>query len=406
MTIPISRLCLLLISLATAGLAVAEDWPQWRGPRQDGISRETGMLDEWPKDGPPQLWKIPLGQGFACVSVVGDRAYTMYGDEQGEYVVCLSAADGKTLWNTRSGTLFENSYGNGPRATPTVHEGRVYTLGGDGTLLCLDADTGKRIWGYRVFEKFGGENAEFGLSASPVVIGKMLIVVTGSGGGKSLVALDKATGEPIWTSLDDKAGYSTPLPIEVDGVPMIVVLMGEAVVAVSPEDGREFWRHPWKTTLDANVATPIFHGNRLFIATGYGTGCGMFELSSPGGKPQAKLLWENKDMKNYFSTCVLVDGHLYGFNNTMLACMDFQTGESKWRQRGFNRGSVLLADGKLIVLGERATLALVKPSPDKYEEISKAQVLGDKTWTVPTVAGGRLFIRDEKELVCFDLKRE
>lgn len=390
--------------MASSGWAAAEDWPQWRGPRQDGISRETGLAAKWPEKGPPELWRTALGVGFSSVAVVDGKAYTMYGAPEGEFAVALDAASGKLLWKVPSGPLFRNSYGDGPRATPAVHEGRVYSLGAAGSLLCLEAATGKKVWGYNVLEQFGAEPPEFGLSASPVVMGNSLVVVAGGKTGKSLAALDKSTGEVLWTSLSDKAGYSTPIRIEVDGIPQIVVLMGEAMVSVSPKDGREFWRLPWKTTLDANVATPIFHGNRLFVSTGYGTGCGMFELSAKDGKPAVKELWKNKNMKNYFSTSVLLDGFLYGFDNTVLVCMDFQTGKVTWRERGFNRGSLVAADGKLIIYGERATLALAEARSDKYQEISKAPVLSGKTWTVPTLADGRLFVRNEESLACFDLR--
>lgn len=405
---PISRVHLTLAAcLASTALSVrvaAEDWPQWRGPRQDGISLETGLSAPWPEGGPPELWRIPLGVGFSSVSVVDDRAYTMFGDEEAEWVVALDTADGSTIWKVRSGDLLENEYGNGPRATPTVTGGRIYTHGATGSLVCLDAATGERIWGFNTLEKFGGENADFGLSASPAVFGGMLVVVVGAGDGKSLVALSKATGDVLWTSLDDIAGYSTPVYIVVDGVPQIVVLMGKAVVAVSPDDGRELWRFPWETTLDANVATPIYHEGKLFISTGYGTGCGLFALSAPGGVPAAELLWKSKDMKNYFSTCVLLDGYLYGFNNTLFTCMEFETGDVQWRERGFNRGSLLAADGKLIIYGERATLALAEASPEQYQEISNVEVLDGKTWTVPTLAHGKLFVRNEEEMVCLDLK--
>jgi len=383
--------------------AAAADWPQWRGPRQDGVSTETGLLTDWPENGPPELWRVPLGAGYSSVSVVRDRAYTMFADDQGEFIVALDANAGKTLWKVRSGELFENSYGDGPRATPTVQDGKVYTLGATGSLLCLDAATGERVWGLNILEKLGGENLDYGLAASPVVIGKMLLVVGGKD-GKSLAALDKTTGEVLWTSLRDLGGYSTPIPVEVDGMKQIVVLMGQAVVGVSPDDGTELWRHPWKTTMDANVATPIFHDGRLFISTGYGTGCGMFKLSADGGKPTAELLWANKNMKNYFSTSVLVDGYLYGFNNTRLVCMDFETGEAKWNKSGFNRGSVLCADGKLIIFGERGTLAIAEAIPAEYKELASAEILDGRTWVVPTLADGRLFVRGEKELVCLKLK--
>lgn len=394
--------CVLLT--APCARAVGGDWPQWRGPRQDGISSETGLLASWPEEGPPELWRITLGAGYSAVSVVGGKAYTMYGTETDELVVCIDVANGGILWKTRSGEFFENEYGNGPRATPTVDEGRVYTQGATGSLLCLDADSGDKIWGFNTLEKFGVKPLEFGMSASPVVIGDMLVVVVGAPDGKSLAALNKATGEVLWTSLSDLGGYSTPIHIDVDGTKQIVVLTGKSVVGVSAKDGRELWRHPWETTLDANVATPIYHDGRLFISSGYGTGCALFHLSVTDGVATAKELWDSKSMKNYFSTCVLHNGYLYGFNNTILTCMEFDTGDVAWRQRGFNKGSVLLADGKLIVLGERGTLALAQASAEDYEEISRVGIFEGKSWTVPTVAGGKLFLRNEEELVCLDLE--
>jgi len=392
---------LLLCGAISAG---ADDWPQWRGPRGDGISRETGLLAAWPDAGPQQLWRVPLGGGFSSVSVVGDRLYTMFSTADAEFVTCLDAATGKTLWQTRAGDLFENSYGNGPRATPTVDGDRVYALGGKGQLLCLAAADGQPRWTHDLLKKFAGDPPEFGFSASPTVLDNLVVVVVGAHQGKSLAAFDKQSGEVAWTSLDDKPGYSTPIRIEAHGVPQLIVLMGEALVSVNPRDGREYWRHEWKTTLDANVATPLFHDNRLFVSTGYGTGCGLFELTVADGRPTAKLLWANKDMKNYFSSSVLLDGHIYGFNNTMLTCMDFASGEAKWKQRGFNRGTLVAADGKLIVYGERATLALAAVSPEKYRELARADVLDDRTWTVPTLAGGRLFVRNEKEIACLKVK--
>lgn len=385
--------------------ARAADWPQWRGPQHDGISRETGLLPKWPASGPSELWRVALGGGFSAVSVVGDRAFTMYGSPEGEFAVAIDSGSGKILWKIRCGDLYKNSYGDGPRATPSVDEGRVYTLSGKGSLLCLDASSGKQLWGFSLPEKFAGEPPEYGFSASPLVVGKMLVVVVGAGKGRSLAALDKTTGNVIWTSLDDKPGYSTPLAIEVDGLPQLVVLMGEALVSVSPQDGHEYWRHPWKTEQDANVAAPIFSHDRLFISTGFGTGCGLFELSAKNGKAEAKLLWANKNMENYFGSSILIDGQLYGFKKTILTCIDFETGQTHWKQRGFNQGCVLAADGKLIIYGERATLALAEVSSAHYREISKAKVLDDQTWTIPTLADGRLYVRNQKELVCLNVKK-
>ena len=390
--------------------ARGDDWPQWRGPRQDGISRETGLLAQWPEKGPKELWRVPLGSGFSAVSVVDDRAYTCFGASDAEFAVCLNMADGKTLWKTRLGDLFKSdSYGDGPRATPTVDAGRVYVLSGKGGLCCLDAADGHVNWGCDLLTKFGGGvpargSPEYGFAASPVVMDDLLVVVVGAGGGKSLVAFDKISGKVRWTALDDKIGYSTPIEVTIDGVPQIIVLMGEALVSVSPKDGKEFWRHEWKTELDANVATPIVSGDRLFISSGYSTGCALFALSAKDGKPAAEKLWANKEMKNYFSTAVLLNGYLYGFNNNKLTCLDFHTGKPKWKTGGFNRGSLIAADGRLIILGESGTLALAEASPKAYREISKFPFCDERTWTVPTLSGGRLYVRNEKELACFMLR--
>ena len=381
------------------------DWPQWRGPRQDGISLESGLLREWSEDGPPELWRVKLGEGYSPTAVVGNRAYTMFGDDEGEYVVCIDVADGRTVWQVTSDGPFENSYGGGPRATPTIHEGRVYTVGATGEALCLDADSGEKIWGLNLLTEFGGENLEWGLSASPVIVEDKLIVVANGSDGRSLAALDKNSGNTIWTSLDDKAGYSTPLIIDLNNSKHLVVMTGVAVVGVAPDDGRELWRRPWITDLDANVATPIFHDGRLFISSGYDTGSALFELAVNEGQVEPNPLWQTKKMKNLISSSILIDGFLYGFHNSIFTCVDFQTGEVKWSHRGFKRGTVLSADGKLIVYGERGTLALAKISPEAYQEISNIKLFkGNKTWSIPTLSRGRLFVRSGEELICLDLK--
>jgi outer membrane protein assembly factor BamB len=393
-----------------AHTARGDDWPQWRGPQQDGISRETGLLAKWPEKGPTELWRAPLGKGFSGVSVVGERVFTLFGSAEGEFAAAFNVADGKTLWKTRLSDLLKNgAYGDGPRATPAVDSGWVYVLSGQGTLKCLRASDGSPLWAAdlgREATLAGGKPPEYGYAASPVVIGDKLVVVAGLRKGMSLIAFDKATGKRPWAALDDKIGYSTPREVTIDGVGQIIVLMGESLVSVSPKDGKELWRQEWKTEQDANVASPVVSGNRLFISTGFSTGCALFELSVKGGKPAAEKLWANKDMKNYLSTSVLVDGHLYGFNNNKLACLDFRTGKAQWNTSGtdpansFNRGSLIAADGKLIILGEKGLLAMAEISPDSYKELAKFQFCDERTWTVPTLSGGRLFVRNEKELAC------
>jgi len=393
----VAVLCVLSV---TALPSPAADWPQWRGPNHDGISRETGLISGWPEGGPQELWRITLGKGFSAVSVVGANAYTMYSDGDDEYVTCLDVAGGRPRWRIRSGETFKNSLGDGPRATPTIHEGRVYSHGATGSILCLDAETGSKLWGLNSLETFGANNNAWGLSASPLVLGDRVIFVVGGQEGKSLVALQKDSGQTVWTSLNDRAGYATPILIEVDGVKQIVAFTGVAVVGISLEDGAELWRYPWETNEDANVAQPIFRGNRLFISSGFDSGAAMLELAVRDGKTVVNELWLSKNMKNFMSSSILVGGHLYGFSGTFLTCMDFQTGEVRWRQRGFYRGSLLVADGKLIIYSERAKLALAQISPESFKQLAVAPVLSGKTWTVPTLANGRLFVRNDRELVC------
>jgi outer membrane protein assembly factor BamB len=402
LTMPISGLLFLLVVRPALG----EDWPQWRGPRQDGISHETGLLDKWPEKGPAELWRVPLGNGYSGVSVVGDRAYTLLGSAEGEFAAAFSTADGKPLWRTHLSNLLKNdSYGDGPRATPAIDGGRVYVLSGKGALRCLDAADGHSLWGCELLEKFGGKEPEYGFAASPVVMGEMLVVVAGGSKGKNLAAFNKSSGEVLWTALDDRIGYSTPSLVTIEGGSQIIVLTGQALVSVSPKDGKENWRTEWITELDANVATPIISKNRLFMSSGYSTGCALFEISVKDGKPAATKLWANKEMKNYFSTSVLVDGYLYGFNNNKLTCLDFAAGKSKWNKGGFNRGSLIAADGKLIVFGEQGSLALVEISPKSYKELSQFKLCDERTWTVPTLSGGRLFVRDGKDLVCLKVAK-
>lgn len=387
-------------------LTTGADWPQWRGPNQDGISHETDLAESWPDGGPKILWRLPLAGGFSSVSVADGTAYTMTGSEEGEFVVAIEPKNGSVLWKTRIGDLFvDEEYGSGPRATPTIDEGRLYALGGTGALACLDAKSGELQWGFNVVEKFETQNAEFGAAASPVVVGDKLIVVAGKSDGKSLLCLNKVSGETIWTALNDKAGYATPLVTSVGDVALLAVFTAEGLVGVGLEDGKEFWRQPWTTTMDQQVATPVDCDGKIFISTRNSTGSALFQLSLDDGSPKAETVWESRNMKNYLSTCVLLDGYLYGFNATRFTCMDLETGDALWRQSGFNKGSLIAAGKRLIILGERGNLVLAEATPEEYREVSSFELFDTLTWIVPTLSDGRLYVRSETELVCLDLRK-
>ena len=405
---PFTRTAPLVLALVicAAGTAPAADWPQFRGPDLDGISRETGLLRSWPADGPTELWRAPLGEGYSGISVVGDRAYTLYVTGGREILGVFDTATGRELWNYPVGKTWKDMMGNGPRSTPTVADGVAYVLGAHGTLAAVETATGKEIWRQELSKTLGTRPPTWGISTSPLVEGDRLILDAGGRSGHSIVALDRATGTLLWHAESDKAGYAMPLPITIGESRQVVMFTGTQVVGVDPAGGKVLWKQPWKTSYDVNAATPVFiPPNRLFVASGYSTGGALFELQPTAAGTRVGRLWTSPRMRNQFSSSVYHDGHIYGFDNATLKCLDARTGEEKWAVReGFGHGSLTLADGHLYVLGDRGKLALVEATPDGYNEVSTVQALSGKCWTVPTLAGGRLYLRNEKELVALDVK--
>ena len=386
-----------------AGTALAADWPQLRGPNRDGISRETGLLKGWPAGGPKVLWKAPAGEGFSHITVSKGRLFTLYGEGSNDVAVAYDAATGKPAWKTPLGSKFINDQGNGPRSTPTVDGDMVYTLTATGRLAALKAADGKKVWERDLRGELGAEPPQWGISTSPLVEGNLLLVDVGGSGGKSLVAFDKKTGKTVWTSQNEQAGYSAPIAITVGGVRQVIFFTGRAVLSVSPKDGKLFWRVPWRTDYDVNAATPIFVApDKLYISSGYGTGAALFKIKVAGGKVSADEIWQSRKMKNQFSSSVLHNGHIYGFDNSVLKAISVATGEEVWKESGFGHGSLILADGHLVVLSERGKLLLVEATPAGYREKGSTQILSGKCWTAPTLANGRLYLRNEEELLALN----
>ena len=380
----------------------AGDWPQWRGPNRDGISHETGLLSVWPEQGPTVAWRGPAGEGYSSISIAQGRAYTLYADGNDEIAVCLDAATGTQMWRVRLDTRFTESHGNGPRSTPTVDGHRVYVMSTRGRLYALRADTGDRIWQLNLRKLFGGVPS-WGYAASPLVEGEMLIVQGGSGGEKCIAALDKHSGDVVWTSYADAADYSSPIVITARGVRQVISLTEHTLVSLSPSDGTVYWTYPFKGNI--NVATPLMVSeDRIFISAAYDKGAALVEMKGQEGSLEVEEIWFGRDMKNWFNSSVLRDEYLYGFDNTILKCIAADTGETQWRQRGFKRGSVILAEGHLIVLGEDGAMALVEAVPAEYREKARFQVMAGRCWTAPSLADGKLFVRNEEEIICLDLK--
>ena len=391
----------------------AEDWPCWRGPRQDGISQETDLLEEWPRTGPPFLWKAALSGGFSAVAVADGRVFTQTKEKNQEVVLCLDAATGKELWRYR----YDCDYAahpsftggarpqarTGPRATPTVEGDRVYSVGATGILLCLEARTGKRIWQQDLLKLGGRDCPPHGYCSSPLVKGDRVYVHPGGPKGKSLAALDKKDEAVVWQALDDPVGDASPIWFEVGSTPQVVFLTGTEAVGVAPQDGQLLWRYPWKVFHDLNIASPIAADREVFVSSNYGTGGAVFRLPERG---EPETVWKSKAMQNHFATSVLYNGYLYGFSEDRLRCVHFQTGAIKWDKVALGRGSLVVADGHLIILSEHGELVLARATPTAFAQVSRCRAFDEETltWTVPVVSGGRLFLRSENLLLAFNLK--
>ncbi len=395
---------ILLLTLAYQALGQsAANWPQWRGPNRDGISKETGLLKQWPAEGPSLVWKASgAGGGYSSFSVANGKLYTMGLRGDREYVIAFDVATGKEAWSTPHGSAFRNDRGDGPRGTPTVDGDRVYALGGSGDLTALDARTGKIAWSKNVLKEFGGSNITWGISESPLVLGNKVLVNAG-GPGASIVALNKADGALIWKSQSDRAGYSSAIPVELNGTTQVVFFTAQRAVGLDAKDGRLLWEYGRPANNVANVATPIARANRVFISSGYGTGGGVVEIKADN---KAQEIWFTKDMRNHHSSSVLIGDYLYGFSEAILTAMRFDTGEIAWRDRSVGKGSLVYADGNLYCFSENGVVGLVEATPDGYKEKGRFRLAQGNlpTWTHPVVVGGRLYLRDQDTIYAYDVR--
>jgi len=393
----------LLAFLTFQVAAQSTDWPQWRGPNRDGISKETGLLKSWPANGPAMLWKAKgAGNGYSSFAVANGKLYTMGLRGDREFIVAFDVATGKELWATPHGGAYRNDRGDGPRGTPTIDGDRLYALGGNGDLSCLDARAGKVFWSKNVLKEFGGSNTRWGISESPLVIGDKVLVNAG-GPNASIVALKKSDGSVIWKSQSDEAGYSSAIPLNVNGSTQVVFFTGARALGLDLKDGKLLWDYARPSNDVANVATPIARANRIFISSDYGTGGGVIEIKADN---KAQEIYFTKDMRNHHSSSVLVGDYLYGFSSAILTAMKFDTGEIAWRDRSVGKGSLVYADGRLYCFSENGVMGLVEASPAGYKEVGRFRIPQDSlpTWTHPVVSGGRLFLRDQDTVYAFDVK--
>ena len=399
------RLLLSLIAALSVPAALdAGDWTNWRGPNHDGISAETDIRVSW-SESPRVLWEREVGSAFSAVTGAGERVYTC-GTRGGKQVLlCLDATKGDEVWASDiEKELEERQGGDGTRATPAVHGGKVWVLGAHGRLLCADAATGREVWS-RTF----GNKPSWAYSGSVLIEGDLAVVSPGEEDG-ALLALDKDTGLEVWKAGDDEAGYATPYPFTFEGERYIAGFLAERLLVVAAKSGEEVWSTKWKTSYDVNAATPIFHDGRLFISSGYGTGAALFRLEKKGAKLDAETVWRSKVIRSKFQTCILWGGHLYGADESSLKCVDFLTGRELWSERrvegrSTQHGTVAMAGGHIFFLTGDGWLFAAKASPEGFRPTASARPLRGRCWTVPTIHEGRLFVRSLDTVVCLDLRK-
>lgn len=386
--------------LTSASFVAAADWPIWRGPTYDGLSTEKN----WQLSGDPKVvWEAEIGLGFSSFVVSKGRVLSTGHADDEDTIFCLDAKTGKEIWkHAYPADLGDKYYEGGTSATPTFDGDKVYHLSRWGDLFCFEAATGKVVWEKNVQKETGANLPDWGFAGAPLVQGNLLILNVGKAG----MAVEKTTGNIVWKSQVDSAGYSTPYPIQQGGKDVAVIGSADAYVAVEVKTGSQLWSYKWNTRYGVNAADPILSGDQLFISSGYNKGCTLLKLG--GGKPEK--VWENKSLKNMFNSSVLIDGHLYGIDGDQnsragLKCVRFSDGKEMWSENtGF--GSLMAADGRLIILSAKGELIVVKAGPEKFDEISRAQILNGKCWSAPVLANGLLYARNsEGRVVCLDLNK-
>jgi outer membrane protein assembly factor BamB len=404
------RITALFVLLATLP-AFAADWPQLHGPARDGHTAEKGLLDAWPARGPAEVWRRDVGAGYAAPVVVADRLILFHRVGGDDLVECLSAATGKPLWKVATPTTYRDDYGkgDGPRSTPTVAGGSVYTLGPAGQILCLDLKTGKKLWNKDLLADYTVKKGYFGVGTSPLAEGKNLLVNVGGEDGAGVVALDLETGKEAWRATNHEASYSSPIAATVGGVRHVFFFTREGLASIDPANGKVRFTRRWRSRIDAsvNAASPVLLGGKyLFLSSCYDTGAILFEIEKDG----VKEVWKGKESLNcHFSTPVAVGDQLYGFEGRQeeggqLRCIDWKTGKVRWTENAWGCGSAIAAGDKLFVLGEDGDLGIVKADAGKYRELARASVLTKPVRAPLALANGMLYARDGRKLVCWKTK--
>jgi outer membrane protein assembly factor BamB len=391
---------------AAPGSTAPAYWTDFRGPTRDGVYRQGPVRMNWPASGLTPIWKQPVGLGYASFVVARGRAFTIEQRGPNEVVAAYDVPTGREVWtNSWPAEFRESMGGDGPRATPTWADGRVYALGATGELRALDERRGTMIWRTNILSDNEASNLAWGMAAAPLVVGDAVIVLPGGPNNKSVVAYHRVTGKRLWSALNEPQAYSSPALVTLLDVPQLVIFGGTKVFGLSLDGSKELWSYPWTTTNGINATQPLIIGdNRVFVSSSYGVGAAVIELTKDGDRFAVREVWRNTRMKNRFASSVLYNGVIYGLDEAILAAVDAETGALKWKGGRYGYGQLLLADGHLIVLTEDGDLVLVRANPDRHEELARFHVLDGKTWNVPALDGGYLLVRNLAEMAAFDLK--
>lgn len=388
----------------------ADDWPQFLGPTRNGVSTEKELNHQWGGAGPALVWQKRVGAGFSGPVVAGKRLVLFHRRGDQEIVECLDPLTGKELWKYAYPTGYRDDFGfdDGPRATPLIEGNRVYTLGAEGTLHCLDLKSAQKIWSRALLREYGAAKGFFGVATSPLVEGDLLLVNIGAPRA-GIVAFAKDTGKELWRATGQEASYSSPVAATIQGKRRVAFFTRDGLVVLDPASGTVDYTKRWRARINAsvNAATPIVVDDHVFVSTSYATGALLVHFT-PGGP---KEVWQgDESMSNHYATCVYHDGHLYGFDGRQeegarLRCVEWKTGKVRWTQEGFGCGWTILADGKLWIVTEKGELVVAEATPDAYREKARARVLDKTVRAAVALADGRLYARDTEKLVCLNLRK-
>ena len=400
-----------LLFLFVIDAQAQSDWLQWGGPSRNFNTNSKGLASSWPATGPKRLWSRPLGGGHSAILASGNTLYTMYSQGAQEIVIALAADTGKTIWEYKydappqAGMDYE--YGVGPHSTPLLVGDLLYTVGATGKLLALDKKTGKVSWTHDLWTEYAGTKMGRGYSCSPIAY-KNTVILTLGGPGQTLVAFNQKDGTVAWKNQTLDMSPSSPIIVNVDGQEQMIVFLGKVVAGIDPNNGNLLWSHPHVTEWGLNISTPVWgNDNLLFISSAYSGGSRVLRLTQKDGKTTAEELWFHRRMRLHHGTAIRIGDYVFGssgdFGPAFLAAVNVKTGEIAYQDRSFPKSNLLLADGKLIILDEDGNLALATASPTELKVISKVSVMKNLAWTVPTLVGTKLYLRDRQTIVALDL---